>query len=214
MTIIGVTGGTGTGKTTVSTIIKNTLDCIVISADYVAKKINVPGTEYYKETVELFGEEILKPDKTLDRRKMAEIIFSDSEAKEKMNVITTKYVGGKIEDLIKEEGEKNPEAFVIIDAPLLFECGLDKLCDYIIAIVCESKEARIRRITVRDRLTRNQAEARIDAQPNNDFYESRADFVIHNELYYKYYKLIKDVQKVVYKIKRKVSEKQKKKEEV
>ena len=92
--------------------------------------------------------------------------------------------------------------------------GLDKLCDYIIAIVCESKEARIRRITVRDRLTRNQAEARIDAQPNNDFYESRADFVIHNELYYKYYKLINDVQKVVYKIKRKVREKQEKKEEV
>ena len=100
MVIIGITGNSGSGKTTISTIIKNNLECTVISADYIAKKINVPGTDYYKETIELFGEDILKSDSTIDRRKLAEIIFSDSELKRKLNIITAKYVGSEIENLI------------------------------------------------------------------------------------------------------------------
>ena len=103
---------------------------------------------------------------------------------------------------------------MVVDAPLLFECGVDKLCDYTIAVVCESKEAKIRRIISRDRLTRNQAEARLDAQPNNEFYTSKADIVIHNEIYYKYHKLIKDVIRVVHKIKADVRNKKIKKEDV
>ena len=202
MVVIGITGNTGSGKTTVSTIIKNNLNCTVISADYIAKKINVQGSKYYEETIELFGNKILKEDGTIDRRILAEIIFSDSELKKKLNKITAKYVGNEIENIVKEEKEKNKKKYIVTDATLLFQCRIDKLCDYIIAVVCENKEIKIRRIVSRDKLTRNQAEARLNAQPNNDFYISQSDIVIYNNPDISYFVLIKEVLKVVHRIKK------------
>ena len=207
MVVIGITGNSGSGKTTVSTIIKNNLNCTVVSADNIAKKINIPESEYYKETIKLMGEEILKEDSTIDRRKLASILFTNSEIKKQMNEITARYVGNEIEKIINEEAEAKENNFIVIDAPLLYECGIDKLCTYVIAVTCLEKETKIRRICVRDRLTRNQAELRLNAQPDSDFYANKADYVIYNEATTNYLNLVIDVLKVVHKIKK--SEKRK-----
>lgn len=201
MKIIGVTGNSGSGKSTVSTIIKNNLGCTVISADNLAKKINIPGTEYYEKTIEIFGEGILKEDGTINRRKLAPILFSDVETKRKMNELTSKYVGGEIERLVNEEKSKSNNNFMVIDAPLLFECGVDKLCDYVIAVTCEEEDTKIKRICMRDKITRNQAKIRLDAQPNDEFYSSKADYTIYNNQNSLYINLIKGVIKVIHDIK-------------
>lgn len=205
MIVIGVTGNTGAGKTTVSTIIKNNLNCTIISADNIAKKINVPGSKYYEETIKLCGKEILSKDDTIDRRKLAEILFSNPEIKNNMNLLTAKYVVDEIKRLLKIEKESKKESkkeIVVIDAPLLYECKVDALCNYVISVTCDNKELKIRRICSRDKLTRNQAESRLNAQPNSDFYKSKADFNISNEKDSNYFALVKDVIKVIHKIKK------------
>lgn len=204
MKVIGVTGNSGSGKSTVSTIIKNNLNCTVISADNLAKKINVPGSEYYEKTIELFGKDILNEDGTINRRKLAPILFTDVETKRKMNLLTSKYVGGEIEKLVNEEKAKANNGFVVIDAPLLFECGVDKLCDYVIAVTCAEEDTKISRICIRDKITKNQAKIRLEAQPDDEFYTSKADYVIYNNQDTLYITLIKGVIKVIHDIKDKV----------
>ena len=207
MKVIGVTGNSGSGKSTISTIIKNNLGCTVVSADSLAKKINVPGTEYYEKTIELLGREILKEDGTIDRKKLAKIIFSDAEIKANMNKLTAKYVGREILELVKQETRKTASEFIVIDAPLLFECGIYKICDYIIAVTCEEEHVKIKRICERDRLTPAQAKIRLDAQPDNDFYINKSNYVIYNNGNSTYPNLIKGVIKVIRQIKEDVQNK-------
>lgn len=203
MKVIGVTGNSGSGKSTVSTIIKNNLGCTVICADNLAKKINIPGSEYYQKTIELFGTEILREDGTINRRKLAPILFTDVETKKKMNELTAQYVGGEIERLIEEERLKGKNDFVVIDAPLLFECGVDKLCDYIITVTCDEEETKIQRICERDKVTRKQAKIRLDAQPNDEYYLSKSDYTIYNDQNSTYGNLISGVIKIIHDIKKK-----------
>ena len=201
MKVIGVTGNSGSGKSTVSTIIKNNLGCNVISADNLAKRVNVPGSEYYKKTLELFGEEILREDGTINRRKLAPILFTNVETKRKMNELTAQYVGGEIERLVNEERLKGDKEFLVIDAPLLFECGVDKLCDYIIAVTCEEEDVKIHRICVRDRVSKRQAKVRLDAQPDEEFYTSKANYTIYNNKNSSYFNLVNGVVKLMHEIK-------------
>lgn len=201
MKVIGVTGNSGSGKSTVCTIIKNNLGCTVIYADNLAKKINIPGSEYYEKTIELFGTKILREDGTINRRILAPILFTDVETKKKMNALTAQYVGGEIARLVEEEKLKGKNDFVVIDAPLLFECGVDRLCDYIIAVTCEEEETKIKRICERDRVTRRQAKVRLDAQPDNEFYLSRSNYSIYNNRNSTYINLVNGVVKLIHKIK-------------
>lgn len=201
MKVIGVTGNSGSGKSTVSTIIKNNLGCTVICADNLAKKISIPGNEYYKKTIELFGTKILREDGTINRRKLAPILFTDVETKKKMNDLTAKYVGDEIERLVKEEKENGINEFIVIDAPLLFECGVDRLCDYIIAVTCQEEDTKIVRICARDKVTRRQAKVRLDAQPDDEFYLSKSNYRIYNNKNSTYGNLVKAVLKIIHQIK-------------
>lgn len=200
MKVIGVTGNHGSGKSTVSTIIKNNTGCTVISADIIAKKINVPGTEFYEKTVGVFGEEILNEDKTIDRKKMADKLFAEESLRLQMNVHTAKYAGDEIRRMIKEEEKSGKNDILVLDAPLLFECKLDDVCDYIIAVVCEDEMSKIKRICERDRKRPAQARLRLSAQPDNEFYTSRADYVVDNTKFNAYFDLIKKVLKIVHEI--------------
>ena len=201
MKVIGITGSSGSGKTTVSTIIKNNTGCRIISADAIARDLNVPGEKYYDETLELLGTDILKEDKKVDRKKMATILFSDEELREKMNAITSKYVGGEIKKRIQTVRKKNVDELLVIDAPLLFECGLENVCDYIIAVVCKEDTLKIQRICHRDRLRTNQAKSRLEAQHDDEYYTSRANYIVDNSRETSYEHLIKRVIKIIHEIK-------------
>lgn len=201
MKVVGITGSSGSGKTTVSTIIKNNTGCKVISADSMAKKLNNPGTEYYDETIKLFGTEILDENQKINRKKLASILFTQEELRKKMNEITAKYVGSEIKRIINAFKRKKENEIVVVDAPLLFECGLDSICDYIIAVVCEEDALKVQRICNRDKIRTSQAKTRLKAQPSDEFYTSRANYVINNSREVAYAHLIKKVIKIVHEIK-------------
>ena len=202
MIIIGVTGNSGAGKTTISTIIKNNSKALVIDADLLAKSLLKPGTEYYDKTIELFGKKILmpKPSKNkgkIDKAAFSKILFSDDKKREKMNALTFKYVGQEIKKIILENKDRE---IIVIDAPLLYEGGFEKICNYVIAVVAEEK-TKIKRIMQRDKIHPNQASQRISTQKNEDFYKEHANFIIENNENTRYITLVKETLKIVHTIK-------------
>ncbi|MBP3464285.1 MAG: dephospho-CoA kinase [Clostridia bacterium] len=181
MKIIGITGPSGAGKTTLSTILKNNYNASIIDADAVAKKLSTDITsEYYKEMVKLFGKSTLQENKQLNRKKIASIIYSDREKKRALNKLTFKYV---VDDINKQIGEllkSSQYEYLGIDVPLLYEAKMEKICDYVIAVVAEDKE-KVSRICRRDNISEELAKKRLEIQNNNEFFVSKADFVIYND---------------------------------
>lgn len=177
MRVIGITGSSGSGKTTICNIIKNLYNSEILDADKVAKELSSNiNSDYYKEMVKLFGKECLLENKMINRKKVAEIIYSDDEKRSKLNDLTFNYV---VEKMKKDLSNIKDKDYVIIDAPLLYEAGVDKLCDKVIAVVAESKN-KVKRICLRDGIDENFAKKRLKIQNEDNFYIEKADYVIYN----------------------------------
>jgi len=172
--IIGITGNSGSGKSEISKILSKKINAKIIDADEIVKKISEPGNEYYKKQVELFGKEILIDNK-LNRKKIAEIIYNNTEKREALDKLTYKYVVDAIKKEIHLEKEKN----IIIDAPLLFESGLNNICNFTIGIIAK-KELKLQRICKRDNIDKNIAEARLRIQKDDEFYKKNTDHIMEN----------------------------------
>jgi len=166
MVLIGVTGGSGVGKSTVVSM----FGWPTISADNVYHRLLETDEQMRSEIYEAFG--------TLSRDELAAIVFKDSKKRELLNSITHPYIIRAIFDELEKYALDGADA-VVLDAPLLIESGLHKKCNKIIAVVA-SKHHRIARLLVRDSITQKQAESRIRSGPKDDFYISEADLVIRN----------------------------------
>lgn len=175
MKIIGITGSSGSGKSTVANILSKQLKAALINADDIAKQMQKTGSEYFNNIVNLFGTEIIKENGSLNRKKIAEIIFQDKNQRDKLDNLTYKYVVKEIENQIKISKAQT----IIIDAPLLIESKLNKICNIIIAVISRQEE-QIKRICARDNIEENVAKLRIKAQKNNEFYQKNADYIIEN----------------------------------
>ena len=174
MIIIGITGGSGCGKTTVSQLLtKNGVD--VIDCDLVARKIVEPDMPALDEIKNYFGTEYINNDGTLNRKKLASVVFNSSEKLLKLNEITHKYVKEYIDSYI----EKSMADFVGIDAAALIESGIYKQCDYVISVLAD-KELRKERIMIRDSLSEDEASERINSQKNDEFYIEKSDYIVYN----------------------------------
>lgn len=178
--IIGITGSSGSGKSTVCKILQNKYHVIVINADSIAKSLSKKGTDYLRDIVKQFGEEILLEDGELNRPKLADIIYSNPEKREKLNECTLVHIRAEIEVNIEKIIEKTPEAVIAIDAPLLFEAKLDEICKFVIAIISDNENLQVQRIMQRDGITEKQAKARIQAQRKNEYYIEKSQFSIVN----------------------------------
>lgn len=176
MNIIGITGSSGAGKSTICDILQKEYEVKVIDADKIAKKLSKKGTNYIQEIAEKFGQDILDEDGELKRKKLAEIIYTNPQKRRQLNSCTFKYIRKEIQKEIDEETRMNT---IIIDAPLLFECELDRLCNYIIGIISK-KKLQIERIVSRDNIDYEQAEKRLNAQEENSFYIEKCDEVLEN----------------------------------
>ena len=133
--IIGITGSSGAGKSTVCEILKNKYNARIIDADKISKELSRKGTVYLEEIVEKFGKGILLKNGELDRKKLAKIIYGSEEKREILNNCTLKYIKEKIEqELQKLDNEK----IIEIDAPLLFEAKLDSMCEFVIAVISDN----------------------------------------------------------------------------
>lgn len=176
MIIIGLTGQSGAGKTTVcNTFEKNGF--AIINADVVAREVMSKDSECLKKTSEVFGN-ILSEDGTLDRHKLAGIVFNNGDKLKIYENIIFPYIISSIKDKINEYKE-NKEDYVLLDAPTLFESGADSLCDIIISVIAD-RNIRLERILKRDGITPGQAESRLNSQWEDDFYTKKSDYVIKN----------------------------------
>jgi len=175
MKIIGITGSSGSGKSTITQILGKEIKAKTIYADKVVKKLQQKGNEYLSEIIKLFGKDYLTKEGELNREKLAKTIFEDAKKRESLNELTKKYVAEEIKNQIKEADFE----YVIIDAPLLIETELHNCCDTIIAVV-SNKEEQIKRICMRDNVSKEKAMERINAQPSNEFYKKYANYIVEN----------------------------------
>ncbi len=172
--IIGITGGSGSGK---STVVKYLADegFFVIDADKVARDIVKAGEPANEQIKNHFGKEVFFDDGSLNRKKLGQIVFSDKNELEVLNSITHKY----ILDRIKNQIEQNKDKDIIIDAALLKKGGLDRLCDVSILITAD-KDIRIKRLVKRDSIDENAAKMRISSQQTDGEYKKECDFSFDN----------------------------------
>lgn len=176
MKIIGITGSSGSGKTTVSQLLKEKYDAELINADEVAKELSSGKTMYVKSILNDFGTQIMTKAGKINRKKLAKIIFEDDEKREKLNRLTFIYVVDEIKSRISAVHHKS---MILLDAPLLYESGLDQICDIVIGVISQ-KEEKINRLKKRDHLSQEEAQKRLQAQITNEMIEENADYVIRN----------------------------------
>ncbi len=176
MKIIGITGTSGSGKGYVSDLLRS-FGYKVIDSDRLCHELYETDTACISEIRETFGDVIT--DGKVDRSKLSGIVFSDAVKLKKLNSIAHKYVLQSL-DLTLKELEQKGEKTVFIDAPQLFESGLDKKCSYIIAVTAPDEE-KIQRIIKRDGIGRDAAVSRLSNQYDNDFFLANSNFVINND---------------------------------
>ncbi|GGO02170.1 dephospho-CoA kinase [Microbispora rosea subsp. aerata] len=173
---VGLTGGIGSGKSEVSRRLA-ARGAVVIDADKIAREVVEPGTPGLAEIVEAFGEEVLRPDGTLDRERLGAIVFSDPEKLKILNGIVHPKVGERTEQL---QREAPPDAVVVFDVPLLAENNLAALYD-VVVVVDTPDEVRLERLRRFRNMPEADARARIAAQAPREERLRIADIVIGNE---------------------------------
>lgn len=210
MIIVGVTGQIGAGKSTVSTIIKNNTGALVIDADMLVKEEMQPGKKYYEEALKIFGDDILYNKKEankwkINRSKFGKILFMDDEKREQFNKATFKYIGKRTKELIMENKDKK---MIVLDFPLLYEGGFDKICNCVIGVVA-SEETKIARLYERNRIPREEVIRRSSVQMSDEELKEKADYIVDNSENVRYIGLVKDVVRLVHKIEKDEEEKKK-----
>jgi dephospho-CoA kinase len=177
--LLGVTGGIATGKTTVVNMLKE-LGAPVIDFDILARQVVEPGKPAWQEIVAFFGEQVLQEDENLDRKKLSDIVFSDIEKRKKLEGFTHPRIHAEFMKQLSEIVEKNPDAIVQVDVPLLIEGNLQYMFHKTL-VVYISEEKQIERLVERDGISKEEATDRLKAQLPIDEKEGYADFVIYND---------------------------------
>ena len=181
MKVIGLCGGSGSGKGTVASIFAK-LGIPAIDTDAVYHTLTSEKSPCLDALVEQFGDGILASNGSLDRKKLTEIVFygDNSEINRQiLNKIAHKHVLDKTRELISEYRKEGKHA-AIVDAPLLFESGFDKECDIVIAVTA-SENTRLERITKRDKISFEKAKLRIRAQLPDEYLAANSKYTVKNE---------------------------------
>ncbi len=176
MKILGLTGTTGAGKGEVARVFAS-LGAVVCDADEIYHRLLSENGEMCRELTAEFGD--ISTCGKIDRKKLATIVFSDAESLSRLNEITHRYVLCEI-DRILSSAEKEGVKVGVIDAPMLYESGADKMCQTVIGVVAPL-ELRLKRIMERDGLTKSEAEKRISSQKSDEWFYEKCDIIIVND---------------------------------
>ena len=176
MKVIGLTGGTGSGKSIVSAFLQQN-GAYIIDADEIAHGIIERGKPAYEELTNYFGGAILDQDRNILRKKLGSIVFTNKEKLDFLNRCTHKYISQEIDKQIAERKKKQRDTCIVLDAPLLLEAKLENRCNEIWVVFAE-EEVRARRIMERDNITYQEAKNRIGCQKNWDFYRQKANLIL------------------------------------
>ena len=177
MLVIGLTGGSGVGKGCVSrSLLRYGIEAI--DTDQTARSVCEKGSPCLNELVTAFGDGILNSDGTLNRPALAALAFSDVERHKTLNKITHFHILNQARIWL-DGPRKAGKPAAVVDAPLLFESGVDGECDVIIAVTAP-RDQRIKRLLARDSVSLEAIELRLSKQKDDGFYTEKADFVIEN----------------------------------
>ncbi|NUN14627.1 MAG: dephospho-CoA kinase [Myxococcales bacterium] len=178
MKIVGLTGGIGTGKSTVAQILKSK-GYPVIDADQVARKVVEPGQPALEQIVATFGPEYLLPNGTLDRRQLGATVFQNPELRRTLEQITHPLIAAETAKLLQIIASRGHD-LVFYEAPVLFEAGRTGLVNAIV-VVASKPETQMARVARRDNLSLDEIRRRLDAQWPLDDKIKAADYVIWND---------------------------------
>ena len=178
--VIGLTGGLGTGKTTVALILQD-LGLKMISADHIGHQLLQPGTDAYENVTAAFGPEIVRGDGGVDRAVLGKIVFGDPVKRQRLNALTHPAIIGRMKAEVEELRRRGEDG--VVEIPLFFEtkltkeeAGLDEIW-----VVATSPETQLARIMARDGVDAEEAQRRIAAQLPLAEKMNRADLVVYNE---------------------------------
>ena len=177
MKILGLTGGSGTGKSAACTAFAR-LGCGVIDADATYRTLCDTCELMLKEIQNVFGD-VFSTNGKLDRKKLGAIVFADAQKLQQLNAITHPYIRQAARDEFAAYSKRGC-LLCIYDAPVLFEGQMETLCDKTCAVLA-ARNTRIARIVARDAITEEYAALRIDAQKDDAFYRERCDYVVQND---------------------------------
>lgn len=178
MKIVGLTGGISSGKSTVSSYLKQ-LNIPVIDADEVARKVVEPNSQGAIEIRKAFGSDVFEEDGSLNRQKLGALIFSNTENRQKLDDLLQPLIKIMILEEIEEYRQKG-ENMIVLDLPLLFEKNYEKLCEEII-VVYVPKELQLERLMKRNQYTKQEALSRIDSQLSIEEKRKRATVLFDNQ---------------------------------
>lgn len=179
MKSIGLTGGIGSGKSTVAQMFLE-LGAVLIDADAIARRLMDPGSPVLEATVQTFGPGVLNPDGTLNRAALAHLVFSDETQRQKLNAIVHPAVRAEAARLREQAAEELGEGGVLIeDIPLLAETGQADRFDGVVVVEVDRQE-RLRRLVDLRGMDRQDALARMDSQASDEERRAIATWVIDN----------------------------------
>jgi len=176
MLFVGLTGGIGSGKSSVAARLAE-LGAVVIDSDRLAREVVEPGTDGHKAVVERFGDKVLGPDGAIDRAALAAQVFGDVAARKDLEAIIHPRVRARTAEIAQSAA---PDAIVVNDVPLLVEAGLSSAYNLVI-VVLASEPTRIARLAADRRMAESEARARIAAQATDEQRRAVADVVIVND---------------------------------
>lgn len=173
---IGLTGSIAVGKSFVTSVFAE-LGCRVLDADQTAREVVAPGAAGLKAVVETFGKQILAPDGTLDRARMAALVFADEEKRLRLNHVLHPFIIARQDEILREWEREDPDGIGIVDAALMIESGGYKRFDKLIVVHCRP-EAQLERLMLRSNLTPAEAQRRIASQMPQEEKQRYADYLI------------------------------------
>ena len=178
MFIIGLTGGIGTGKSTVSKYLEEK-GCLILDADAISRKMTEKGMPALAEIVKAFGQNLILEDGNLDRASLGNIVFNNKEKLDTLQSIITEKVVEYINLEIKKLKSNNYRGIVVVDAPLLFECNMQGIGDenWLVSV---DLDIRISRVMARDGLTKEQILSRINNQMSQEDKEKLSHVILNN----------------------------------
>ena len=179
MNIIALTGGIASGKSLVLNRFMN-LGAYGIDCDLLSREVVIPCSKAWWEVVAVFGKAIVRNDLELDRKKLGDIVFNDSGKRKILERIIHPKVRKKCKERIAAIKKMVPNAFVVIDVPLLIETGVQKEFDTVI-VVYVSRDTQIRRLMERDGKTKEEARKMVDSQIPLADKRAFADYIINND---------------------------------
>jgi dephospho-CoA kinase len=174
--IVGLTGGIGSGKTTVAALL-GSKGAVVIDTDLIAREVVRPPSPVLESIRGEFGASVLGPDGMLDRNALARVIFADDRKRARLNQLMHPEILKRVLNMV---GAQPANAIVVVVVPLLFESNFESNCDRVIAVVAPP-DVRRQRIAERDGLTGSEIEARMRTQLPDAEYERRATIVVRND---------------------------------